>query len=153
MSSLRTGDGLSADGDGQVTHHSDIGFASIGGGGIHSSAYFMTTGLHTCKCLLLCPLPFRTLSGFPYTEPFRHGFPAMMVRASGEAATMVQDAVEKQGFADCTDRGTTAAVGGFRPFRSDEQRRGSAAETGHSSSLSRRSALVVRTLPNSFFTN
>jgi hypothetical protein len=29
---------------------------------------------------------------------------------------MVQDAVEKQVFADCTDRGTTAAVGGFLPF-------------------------------------
>src|SRR5271167_517971 len=30
--------------------------------------------------------------------------------ASGEAAKTVQDAVEKQVFADCPDRGTTAAV-------------------------------------------
>jgi hypothetical protein len=33
--------------------------------------------------------------------------PSYDFRASGEAATMVQD-VEKQVFADCTDRGTTA---------------------------------------------
>ena len=31
-------------------------------------------------------------------------------------ATTVQDAVEKQVFADCPDRGTTAAVGGLRAF-------------------------------------
>jgi hypothetical protein len=31
------------DGNGLVTNHSDIGFVSIGSGGIHSSAYFMTT--------------------------------------------------------------------------------------------------------------
>src|SRR5712664_864720 len=37
-------------------------------------------------------------------------------RASGEAATTVQDVVEKQVFADCTDRGTTAAVGGNASF-------------------------------------
>src|SRR6266851_2406919 len=35
--------------------------------------------------------------------------PSYDFRASGEAATTVQDAVEKQVFADCTDRGTTAA--------------------------------------------
>jgi hypothetical protein len=33
----------SIDINGLVTNHSDIGFASIGSGGIHSSAYFMTT--------------------------------------------------------------------------------------------------------------
>jgi hypothetical protein len=42
--------------------------------------------------------------------------PSYEFRASGEAATMVQDAVEKQVFADCTDRGTTAAVGGKLSF-------------------------------------
>jgi hypothetical protein len=31
-------------------------------------------------------------------------------------ATTVQDAVEKQVFADCTDRGTTAAMGGKASF-------------------------------------
>src|SRR6516164_2304958 len=42
--------------------------------------------------------------------------PSYDFRASGESATTVQDAVEKQVFADCPDRGTTAAVGGKRPI-------------------------------------
>jgi hypothetical protein len=42
--------------------------------------------------------------------------PSYDFRASGEAATTVQDVVEKQVFADCPDRGATAAVGGFRSF-------------------------------------
>jgi nitrite reductase/ring-hydroxylating ferredoxin subunit len=51
-------------------------------------------------------------AGFPYTEPFRHGFPAMISTLLAKPATTVQDAVEKPVFADCPDRGTTAAVGG-----------------------------------------
>src|SRR3982074_2565968 len=42
--------------------------------------------------------------------------PSYDFRASGEAATTAQDGVEKQVFADWTDRGTTAAGGGEPPF-------------------------------------
>jgi hypothetical protein len=41
----------------------------------------------------------------------------MISRLLAKPATTVQDAVEKQVFADCPDRGTTAAVGGFLPVR------------------------------------
>ena len=57
--------------------------------------------------------------------------PSYDFRASGEAATTVQDVVEKQVFADCTDRGTTAAVGGeltIRRCASDDALR---ADSGH----------------------
>jgi hypothetical protein len=50
----------------------------------------------------------------------------MISRLLAKPATTVQDAVEKQVFADRPDRGTSAAVGGFRTF-AGAGRQGSAA--------------------------
>ena len=59
--------------------------------------------------------------------------PSYDFRASGEAATRVQDAVEKQVFADCPDRGTTAAVGWIADLHRSSGKRRDRADTGPSS--------------------